>query len=761
MRKNLLLLCIAAFGSVLLRAQTLPATAEELSGTGAPAAEWDEWFNKAVEKYIENHKGERTTITNYRIPVVFHVIHFGQTIGTFPNIDSNQIKSQIAILNADYAGTGLNYTNVPTPFANLIANTGISFCLARRDPTGALLTERGIHRVNANSNGWPNPATATVNLVNYINNTVKAATIWDPTKYLNIWISDRSATTTVLGFATYPAGTTITGIPPGVGTSTNDGVWCWTKAVGNVGTTQAPWNKGRTLTREIAHWLGVRSLWGDGNCLTDYCSDTPWAKQGNTGCPGYPSYVNRCGINQSPYGEMTMNFLDMTDDACRYMFTPQQAVRMQAAMSQCNFRNLLGTHNLCSPLLTSTASAVANFSITDQPCVGRPFTPMNNSTGFPWPTFQWSSAPSSNIFPAPSVANPAITFNSPGTYTLYLTATNSLNISSYSMVVTSVTTCPTEPLCIDSIRIIQNTDTLTTYKAVNNASITGCQTGFAGYLTGTNCYKDKEFAQFIPASAYSAIQMPQVNSVIVLFDSIGTRATAGTLATQIACKLYSGNATSGPNTQLVSKTDSLGKIASSPKTKTITYLGTPTYTFTTTKVIPFRFDFASPVDLTGNTPGFFIAVEAPNQSPGDSIRIFSNTITSASNDSSSWILLNNINNWRTLRYNRNAKVQLAMIPQITCRPIVGIDEKSLFGSNIAVVPNPNNGVFDLVFTLPHEQKLSITTYNALGQKVAADKLENVGHNMVTMNLNQQRSGIYFIEISNGTERVVKKVVVTH
>lgn len=767
MYKKLLLFCITLLTSALVNGQVLlsETNGSNLSGTGAPPEEWNDWFNKEVEKFKKAHEGDKSatgSTMNYRIPVIFHIIHYGQNVGTFPNIDSNEVKSQIVVLNNDYAGTGLNYTNVPQPFASLIANTGISFCLARRDPTGVLLNERGIHRVNANTSGWPNPATATVNLVNYINNVVKPNTMWDPTRYLNIWVSDKSPSTSILGYATYPAGTALNGIPAGVGGLMDDGVWCYAGAVGDIGAALPPYNEGRTLTREIAHWLGVRSIWGDGNCLTDYCSDTPWGKQANTGFPPYPSYVNRCGPNQSPFGEMTMNFMDHTYDTCRYMFTPQQALRMQTAMSQGTYRNLLGTHNLCNVLAINSASATAGFYFNGPICAGQPITPINTSTGGPQPTFQWGTAPSTTISPAPSVAMPSITFPTAGTYTVYLTATNTVNIATYSLVV-STSTCPAEPMCLDTIRRIQNNDTLITYKAANSNFVQGCQTpNFAGYLTGTNCYNDKEFAQWIPASSFASLPNPQVNSVIVLFDSTGTRTTPNSSNTPIYCKLYSGNINSGPNSQFAVKMDSIGKIVKAPKVTNVKYVGDPSYIFTTTKIIPYKFDFASPIVLTTNSPGFYAAVQTPYSSQIDSIRIFGNTVTSSTNDSTSWLLQNPTNNWRTLRYARGARVQLAILPQMTCRPLVGIEEmKSEFGSNIAIAPNPNNGVFSLIFTLPRAQKLSVATYNMLGQKIADEQLENVSYNVVNMDLNGRPDGIYFIHISNGTDKLVQKVVVTH
>jgi hypothetical protein len=190
-------------------------------------------------------KNGKSQIVNYTIPIIVHVVHFGEAVGTFPNVDSNQIYSQLTVLNNDFAGTGLNIGNVPAVFSNLVANTGIKFCFATKNPNGAALTERGIDRINAQTNAWQNPTTATLNIQNYIENTVKLNSIWDPVRYLNIWISDRPPSSSLSSYATYPAGTNLSGLIGGsIGTAVNDGIWIWTKNFGTVGTILAPRDKG-------------------------------------------------------------------------------------------------------------------------------------------------------------------------------------------------------------------------------------------------------------------------------------------------------------------------------------------------------------------------------------------------------------------------------------------------------------------------------------------------------------------------------------
>ena len=170
MRIKINLFLVALLGSLTLSSQT-PQFNSGACGTGAPAAQWEQWMQEKMAEYkASQQSGNRGY--NTTIPVVVHVIYTGETYGTFPNVDSNQIKSQIAILNKDFAGTGLTSASVPTVFAGLKANTGITFCLAAKDPQDNAMAEKGVHRVNANTLSWLSPGTPTLDLKNYFYNTI-------------------------------------------------------------------------------------------------------------------------------------------------------------------------------------------------------------------------------------------------------------------------------------------------------------------------------------------------------------------------------------------------------------------------------------------------------------------------------------------------------------------------------------------------------------------------------------------------------------
>ncbi len=462
MKLNLKLAAASLLLSAGLQAQNQAgAPPHRTCATPVPSAEWDNWFNQKVDEYKQNRASGRVQSTNFTIPVIVHVIHGGQAVGSYPNISQAQVNSQIAVLNNDFAGTGLNVSNLAATAFSAVgaANCSISFCLAQMDPFGNQLVEPGIDRVNYVTNGWTNPASSSFNtsvsFQNNFNSAIKPNTIWDATRYFNIWVSDEAANVDLLGYATFPIGTGLGGINNGSGTGTTDGVWVWAKAFGNTGSVLPPYNKGRTATHEIGHWLGLRHIGGDGNnnvngdCnASDFCNDTPPQKGGfssgqfgqNFGSPSYPLYAtgpNSC--SSSPNGCMFMNFMDYVDDAACYMFTPDQSSRMTTAMTNGTYRSQLTASSLT---LCSSVPAVmpsANFSAVSVGCIDSLIALTNASTGTPTPSYQWlvsPTMPGTQFLPNSTSVNPNIKFLTPSTYTITLQATNTAGMNSTTRVIT-------------------------------------------------------------------------------------------------------------------------------------------------------------------------------------------------------------------------------------------------------------------------------------------------------------------------------------
>lgn len=422
-----------------------------ICATGEPSQQWEAQMQTLIQELKANMAVNKVQAPVFTIPVIVHVLHSSsQGVGTYPNLAQAQINSQITVLNQDFAGVGYNYTNYPAtaftawataqnlPAANKdgngrvkIADFKIQFCLATTDSLGNTLAEPGIDRINWQTKGWSNPTsfTSPTNFLNYMDNTVKPATRWNCTKYLNIWISDASGSMGVLGYAYFPPLTGLSGLSSSTSNGVIDGVWCMASCFGSAGIYasgsyySSNYNRGRTCTHEVGHWLGLRHIWGDGTCATDYCADTPPHQTQNAGTPTYPYKAGACS-GTSPNGEMFMNYMDYTYDQAKYMFTVDQSTRALTAMLNCPYRNKLGTHGLCAGVSTVSA-AFAPASTTA--CPNMAVNLINNTSGYPTPTYTWSGTGGATFNANANSVMPSVTFTAAGIQTVTLTANNGAN----------------------------------------------------------------------------------------------------------------------------------------------------------------------------------------------------------------------------------------------------------------------------------------------------------------------------------------------
>ena len=277
--------------------------------------------NKQTINWIEkNYKDDLKSIIT--IPVVVHVVWNTSQ----ENISDQQIFSQIDVLNADFRRTNIDAIMTPSVWTSIAADTEIEFCLASVDPNGAFTS--GITRTQTSEASFSIQSDA-----------VKATATgginpWNQNNYLNIWVCDLSGG--ILGYAT----------PPSSFNNPDDGVVIGYKYFGTLGTVQGPYNKGRTCTHEVGHWLNLDHIWGNGgNCGNDNVNDTPTQEEENYNCPAFPHNANSCGTSNSS-GDMFMNYMDYTNDGCMNLFTLGQKARMISAINQ--YRSNLLNQNLCN-----------------------------------------------------------------------------------------------------------------------------------------------------------------------------------------------------------------------------------------------------------------------------------------------------------------------------------------------------------------------------------------------------------------------------
>lgn len=378
----------------------------------------------------------RVTATSYTLPVIVHVIHNGEAVGATngTNISQAQIQSQIDVLNEDYQQLNADGSLVPTVFQPVRGNAMLQFVTAKVDPSGNPLAEPGIDRVDRNTKGWTAPPYTQA----YVNSTIKPGTDWDPARYVNIWVMNLGSG--LLGYAQFPDNPTgLGGLNPLGGTAATDGVVILYSAFGSrakvpAGTYTTAYDRGRSLTHELGHWLGLRHIWGDAACGTDYCNDTPTQQTYNFGCPTFPHITCTNVI-----GDQSMNFMDYTDDACMYMFSGDQVSRIQAVMANTPRRTSLATSNVAC-LTTTAIAATTNASA----CQGS--TINLTATGPAGASYVWTGP---NGFTS-SLQNPTITnatAAATGTYTVTATLPTGVcpGVASTNSAATSLMVNPNPP----------------------------------------------------------------------------------------------------------------------------------------------------------------------------------------------------------------------------------------------------------------------------------------------------------------------------
>ncbi len=279
------------------------------------------------------------------VPVVFHVLYNTSV----QNVSDQQVLSQLTVLNNDYRRRNADTVYTPAPFKSVAADARIVFCLAKVDPNGRYTT--GIIHKHTSSDLFLSDDEMKFS-------SSGGDDAWDSKKYLNIWVCNLFGRT--LGYAVMPGGP-----------AEKDGVVIQYTAFGTIGTAAAPFNKGRTTTHEIGHWLGLRHLWGDADCGDDGIADTPPQEASNSGCASFP-HLSSCSINS--YGDMFMDFMDFTDDACMNMFTEGQKNEMRSLFALGNFRNSFLNSSVCDssqaeggPLPTDSVTTSNNIIISIYP----------------------------------------------------------------------------------------------------------------------------------------------------------------------------------------------------------------------------------------------------------------------------------------------------------------------------------------------------------------------------------------------------------
>lgn len=112
----------------------------------------------------------------------------------------------------------------------------------------------------------------------------------------------------------------------------------------------------------------------------------------------------------------------------------------------------------------------------------------------------------------------------------------------------------------------------------------------------------------------------------------------------------------------------------------------------------------------------------------------------------------------TLIVDRGGQIDTLVKPNyITVSPGVGIVEKENIG--VVIRPNPNNGIFTVDLSSATNMEATLTVTNMNGSTVFSDQININGQTTRTIQIENATPGTYFLNISSGDSKVVKKIVV--
>ena len=308
-----------------MRAQTEPCGSSEIHKQkllkDSEYAKKDLEFENAVLK--NSYSTYRTSGTVYKVPVVVHIVHKGETLGSGTNLTDQQVQNAIQTLNSTFR------KQAGTRWAANGVDVEIEFALAVRDPQGNCTN--GITRVNMSGNqayvdyGVNRPSTWFGKGMS--DGDLKSRVGWDRSKYYNIWVVsaidfDPDATSRVIGYAFKSASHG----------NSEDGIVIIASAFGNSNSTAATHEMGHALN--LYHTFeGDRNLFGsevcpgNSSCLSDgdKVCDTPPHIRSNSDCVN--TGTNSCD-NGSSNELFIRNYMDYSSSACQNMFTAGQKARM-------------------------------------------------------------------------------------------------------------------------------------------------------------------------------------------------------------------------------------------------------------------------------------------------------------------------------------------------------------------------------------------------------------------------------------------------
>ena len=280
------------------------------------------------------------------IPVVFHILHLGESVGEGTNISDEQVLSCIENLNHRFRGDVEALSSLTDEYdeyeLSLVKDGKIEFCLAARGPDNT--PTDGINRVDASdltySNTWAgqpifesyaedgmsNESWTAGSLTGIPHAYIKELYHWPVDKYFNCYvvteINGNNGGNGIQGFSLLgSAGTGLNGY--------SYGPVCLYNVTGTTGTLKSGRELNATWTHEIGHAFNLYHTFSNGFTTSDCDSETNPCTQGDQVPDTPPTSTNQSCSSPTCPDAMVENYMDYTSETCRIAFTQGQIERMR------------------------------------------------------------------------------------------------------------------------------------------------------------------------------------------------------------------------------------------------------------------------------------------------------------------------------------------------------------------------------------------------------------------------------------------------
>lgn len=398
-------------------------------------------YKKRHEEMLESI---RTAATSQRrlpngvlqVPVVVHVMHKGETVGTGTNISDEDVRLGVKYLNNYWRSISETFGDGEGVDMN------IEFVLAIQDPNGN--STNGIDRVDLSADDV------------YVNNGVrrsesgisdtelKAYSIWDPYNYYNVWIVDEIDNTNCYTGSSYVAGYAYYASAHGASFDGSVVLICTYLQ-----------ESSSTWAHEMGHALNLPHTFNGDNPDTSTCGDD--------GIPDTPEHIRTSGITPSIYWDCDTTVQNNCDSGFNQVINPETGFSRKSGTHQdhmfnymdysgCSSEFTAGQRAVSIDALTVTrnsyfnglalepvAAAVVDFEAPSVICLGDvvSFTDKSANTpnsytneGYAGYTFAWTFDDGQNTPLTSAIQNPNITFSNAGNYSVTLEITNPMGTAS-------------------------------------------------------------------------------------------------------------------------------------------------------------------------------------------------------------------------------------------------------------------------------------------------------------------------------------------